>query len=118
MRVDVLTIFPGVFPGPLGIGVVGRALESGTLALQAHDLRDHTDDRHRQVDDIPFGGGPGMVLKPEPLGAVEDVEEYPAHEVLVVRDGDRVRRLPMVRAFVERVDLAAGVVVLRPWEEA
>lgn len=67
MRVDVLTIFPGVFPGPLGIGVVGRALETGTLSLQAHDLRDHTDDRHRQVDDIPFGGGPGMVLKPEPL---------------------------------------------------
>lgn len=67
MRVDVLTIFPGVFPGPLGVGVVGRALESGTLELCAHDLRDHTDDRHRQVDDIPFGGGPGMVLKPEPL---------------------------------------------------
>ena len=67
MRVDVLTIFPGVFPGPLGIGVVGRALESGTLSLEAHDLRDHTDDRHRQVDDIPFGGGAGMVLKPEPL---------------------------------------------------
>jgi tRNA (guanine37-N1)-methyltransferase len=67
MRVDVLTIFPGVFPGPLGIGVVGRALETGTLSLQAHDLRDHTDDRHRQVDDVPFGGGPGMVLKPEPL---------------------------------------------------
>jgi tRNA (guanine37-N1)-methyltransferase len=67
MRVDVLTIFPGVFPGPLGIGVVGRALESGTLELRAHDLRDHTDDRHRQVDDIQFGGGAGMVLKPEPL---------------------------------------------------
>jgi tRNA (guanine37-N1)-methyltransferase len=67
MRVDVLTIFPGVFPGPLGVGVVARALEAGTLTLQAHDLRDHTDDRHRQVDDIPFGGGPGMVLKPEPL---------------------------------------------------
>ncbi len=67
MRVDVLTIFPGVFPGPLGVGVVGRALEAGTLELHAHDLRDHTDDRHRQVDDIPFGGGPGMVLKPEPL---------------------------------------------------
>jgi tRNA (guanine37-N1)-methyltransferase len=67
VRVDVLTIFPGIFPGPLGVGVVGRALESGTLELRAHDLRDHTDDRHRQVDDIPFGGGPGMVLKPEPL---------------------------------------------------
>ena len=50
MRVDVLTIFPGVFPGPLGIGVVGRALECGSLELRAHDLRDHTDDRHRQVD--------------------------------------------------------------------
>jgi tRNA (guanine37-N1)-methyltransferase len=67
VRVDVLTIFPGVFPGPLGIGVVGRALECGSLELRAHDLRDHTEDRHRQVDDIPFGGGPGMVLKPEPL---------------------------------------------------
>ena len=67
MRVDVLTIFPTMFPGPLGAGVVGRALEAGVLQLQAHDLRDHTDDRHRQVDDVPFGGGPGMVLKPEPV---------------------------------------------------
>jgi tRNA (guanine37-N1)-methyltransferase len=67
VRVDVLTIFPSVFPGPLAVGVVGRAIESGALVLEAHDLRDHTDDRHRQVDDMPFGGGPGMVLKPEPL---------------------------------------------------
>jgi len=67
MRVDVLTIFPDTFPGPLATGVVGRALEQGVVSLQPHDLRDYTDDRHRQVDDIPFGGGPGMVLKPEPL---------------------------------------------------
>jgi tRNA (guanine37-N1)-methyltransferase len=67
MRIEVLTIFPAVFPGPLGIGVVGRAQQAGALALQAHDLRDHTEGRHRQVDDIPFGGGAGMVLKPEPL---------------------------------------------------
>ncbi len=67
MRVDVLTIFPDMFPGPLGGGVVGRALEQGLLTVVAHDLRDYTDDRHRQVDDIPFGGGPGMVFKPEPL---------------------------------------------------
>lgn len=53
----------------------------------------------------------------EPLGVVEDVEEYAAHEVLVVRDGGAVRRLPMVRAFVEAVDLAGGTVVVRPWEE-
>ena len=67
MRVDVLTLFPDVFPGPLGIGVVGRAIERGLLSVEAHDLRGYTHDRHRQVDDIPFGGGPGMVLKPEPL---------------------------------------------------
>lgn len=67
MRFDVLTIFPEVFPGPLGVGVVGRALERGALSLHAHDLRDYTEDRHRQVDDIAFGGGPGMVMKPEPL---------------------------------------------------
>jgi len=67
MRVDVLTLFPEAFPGPLGIGVVGRAIERGLLSVTAHDLRGYTHDRHRQVDDIPFGGGPGMVLKPEPL---------------------------------------------------
>jgi len=67
VRFHVLTIFPEVFPGPLGAGVVGRALESGALELAVHDLREHTDDRHRQVDDTPFGGGAGMVLKPEPL---------------------------------------------------
>jgi tRNA (guanine37-N1)-methyltransferase len=67
MRFHVLTIFPELFPGPLGAGVVGRALEAGDISLQVHDLRAHTDDRHRQVDDEAFGGGPGMVLKPEPL---------------------------------------------------
>jgi len=66
-RFDVLTIFPEIFPGPLGIGVVGRARERGDIELHVHDLRAHTDNRHRQVDDIAFGGGPGMVLKPEPI---------------------------------------------------
>jgi tRNA (guanine37-N1)-methyltransferase len=67
MHIDVLTIFPEVFPGPLGVGVVGRALQGGVLELRARDLRDHAPGRHRQVDDVPFGGGAGMVLKPEPL---------------------------------------------------
>jgi tRNA (guanine37-N1)-methyltransferase len=67
MRFDVLTIFPSVFPGPLGIGVVGRALDAGALELHVHDLRDHTTSPHRQVDDMQFGGVPGMVLKPEPI---------------------------------------------------
>ncbi len=67
IRFDVLTIFPAVLPGTLGVGVVGRALESGDVELHVHDLRDHTDDRHRQVDDMQFGGMGGMVLKPEPI---------------------------------------------------
>jgi tRNA (guanine37-N1)-methyltransferase len=67
IRFDVLTIFPAVFPGPLGVGVVGRAVESGSVQLNVHDLREHTTDRHRQVDDMQFGGLGGMVLKPEPL---------------------------------------------------
>jgi tRNA (guanine37-N1)-methyltransferase len=67
MRFDVLTIFPSVFPGPLGVGVVGRALDAGSIELHVHDLRDHTTNRHRQVDDMQFGGGAGMVLKPEPI---------------------------------------------------
>jgi len=64
---DVVTLFPGVFPGPLGAGVVGRAIERGLLQVDAHDLRESAGDKHRQVDDIPYGGGPGMVLKPEPI---------------------------------------------------
>ncbi len=67
MRFDVLTIFPQVFPGTLGVGVVARAIAAGSVEVQAHDLRDFTEDKHRQVDDIPFGGGAGMVLKAEPL---------------------------------------------------
>jgi len=67
IRFHVLTIFPEVFPGPLAVGVVGRALDEGAVELAVHDLRAHAEDRHRQVDDEPFGGGAGMVLKPEPL---------------------------------------------------
>jgi tRNA (guanine37-N1)-methyltransferase len=76
IRFHVITIFPEVFPGPLAIGVVGRALAASDVELQVHDLRAHTDGRHRQVDDEPFGGGAGMVLKPEPLiRAVRAVRE-------------------------------------------
>jgi tRNA (guanine37-N1)-methyltransferase len=74
LRFDVITLFPEIFPGPVGIGVVGRALQSGVLELRAHDLRDYAGNRHRQVDDMPYGGGPGMVLKPEPVfSAVRDI---------------------------------------------
>ena len=67
MKIDVLTIYPGMFPGPLDESIVKRAQESGKLQLRFIDLRDYTHDRHRTVDDRPFGGGPGMLMKPEPL---------------------------------------------------
>jgi tRNA (guanine37-N1)-methyltransferase len=67
VKFDIVTIFPGAVELALTMGVVGRAIERGTLTAAVHDLRDFTTDRHRVVDDVPYGGGPGMVLKPEPL---------------------------------------------------
>jgi tRNA (guanine37-N1)-methyltransferase len=67
VRFDVVTLFPDTFPGPLAAGVLGRAMASGLVSLEAHDLRAFAGDKHRQVDDVPYGGGPGMVLKPEPI---------------------------------------------------
>src|SRR6266705_2217660 len=67
MQADILTIFPGFFRGPLDHGITRRACEMGLVTITVHDLRQFTHDKHRTVDDRPFGGGEGMVLKPEPL---------------------------------------------------
>ncbi len=67
MRFDILTIFPNFFSGPLDYGILSRAIATGTVEVITHDLRDFTHDRHRTVDDRPFGGGEGMVLKPQPI---------------------------------------------------
>jgi len=67
MRVDVVTIFPGMLEGPLGDGIVKRARDAGLVDIRIHDLRAFSDDRHRTIDDSPFGGGPGMVMKAEPF---------------------------------------------------
>ncbi|MDK1020384.1 MAG: tRNA (guanosine(37)-N1)-methyltransferase TrmD [Candidatus Hydrogenedentes bacterium] len=76
MRIDILTIFPGVFQAPLGAGLLGKAIEAGSLEVVVSDIRDFADDPHRSVDDAPFGGGPGMVMKCGPLfAAVESLEE-------------------------------------------
>jgi tRNA (guanine37-N1)-methyltransferase len=74
LRIDVITIFPGLFEAFLGESLVGQAVRSGLIAVALHDLRGHTTDRHRNVDDAPYGGGPGMVMKAEPLvAAIEAV---------------------------------------------
>src|SRR5580704_3145134 len=67
MKADIVTIFPDFFRGPLDYGITRRVQELGLATIQVHDLREFTHDRHRTVDDRPFGGGEGMVLKPEPL---------------------------------------------------
>ncbi|HET7900395.1 MAG TPA: tRNA (guanosine(37)-N1)-methyltransferase TrmD [Candidatus Nanopelagicales bacterium] len=71
MRLDVVTIFPD-YLAPLRLSLVGKAVETGLVQLGVHDLREHTHDRHRTVDDTPYGGGPGMVMKPEPWGEALD----------------------------------------------
>jgi tRNA (guanine37-N1)-methyltransferase len=75
MRIDILTIFPGMFRGPFEESIVKRAMEKGLVQIFLHDIREYTSDKHRTVDDYPFGGGQGMLMKPEPLfAAVEDVQ--------------------------------------------
>ncbi|HEY2400018.1 MAG TPA: tRNA (guanosine(37)-N1)-methyltransferase TrmD, partial [Steroidobacteraceae bacterium] len=86
MRFDIITIFPEFFAGIFGYGVVKRALTNRLIQIETHDLRNFTHDRHRTVDDRPFGGGEGMVLKPEPL--VEAVESL---GVIPKADRDRAR---------------------------
>jgi len=75
MRIDILTIFPGMFRGPFEESIVKRAVEKGLVQIFLHDIRDYASDRHRTVDDYTFGGGQGMLMKPEPLfAAVGDVQ--------------------------------------------
>jgi tRNA (guanine37-N1)-methyltransferase len=91
MRIDVVTIFPELVAGPLGTSIVGRAAASGAVEYRVHDLREHGLGRHRSVDDYPYGGGAGMVMRPEPVfAAVEPLREAGAHVVLLDPAGERL----------------------------
>jgi len=91
MRIDIVTIFPEYFTGPLDAALLGKARAKGLLDIRVHDLRAHTSDRHRTVDDEPFGGGPGMVMKAQPwFDAVEAIEGFQgARRVLLTPAGKR-----------------------------
>ncbi|HEV8425936.1 MAG TPA: tRNA (guanosine(37)-N1)-methyltransferase TrmD [Actinomycetes bacterium] len=91
MLVDIVTIFPGFFASPLATGLLGRAGERGLVEVRLHDLRDWAADRHRSVDDAPFGGGAGMVMLPGPwFDALDTLEaEGPARVVLLAPDGQQ-----------------------------
>src|SRR5277367_5753575 len=77
-RTTVLTLFPEMFPGPLGVSLAGKALASGLWSLEARDIRDSATDRHRSVDDTPAGGGPGMVLRADVLADAIDAADRDA----------------------------------------
>src|SRR5437588_7172437 len=82
MKIAVLTLFPGMFAGPLDESIIRRARDAGLLQLELHQLRDYAHDRHKTVDDRPFGGGPGMLLKPEPI--FEAVEKLASESTRVI----------------------------------
>ena len=107
MRIDVLTIFPEMFPPVLGTSILSRAITKGVVEVQLHDLRDWSQDKHHKVDDRPYGGGPGMVMRPEPFFlAVDQLRSGQAaapHVVLLSPQGGRLSQS-------KASDLAA-----RPW---
>ena len=91
MRIEVVTIFPELIDGPLATSIIGRAAERGLVEFGVHDLRAHGLGRHRSVDDYPYGGGAGMVMRPEPLfAAVEPLRSAGAHVVLMDPAGERL----------------------------
>ena len=88
MKFDIITIFPELFKGVFNYGIVSQAKKRNLLEINIHDLRDFTHDKHKQVDDRPFGGGPGMILKPEPLfEAVESLRNDSSHVIFMTPQG-------------------------------
>src|SRR4051812_16985092 len=99
MKFHIITIFPEFFAGPFQYGVIGRAQLEGRLSIDIHDLRHWTSDRHRTVDDRPFGGGEGMLLKPQPLfEAVDDILPVRTSRQLVVLLSAQGRRFDQTMA--------------------
>jgi tRNA (guanine37-N1)-methyltransferase len=99
MTVDIVTIFPAMIEQPLAAGILGRAIERGTLDVKVRDLRDFTTDRHRVVDDVPYGGGPGMVLKPDPIfRALDAISAERGTPLTVIMTSPQGRRFTQAEA--------------------
>jgi tRNA (guanine37-N1)-methyltransferase len=107
-RATVMTIFPEMFPGPLGVSLAGKALAAGVWALEAHDIRQHATDRHHTVDDTPAGGGPGLVMKADVLARAIDATADDARPRLLMSP----RGVPLTQARVAALSQGEGVVVL------
>lgn len=105
MKIDVLTLFPAMFAGPLDESIIMRARKKGLLDLNIHDLRNWTHDRHRTVDDRPFGGGPGMLMKPEPLfEAIENLQREETRVILMSPSGRKFNQ-QIARELAAQKDL-------------
>src|SRR6266849_3314110 len=105
MKIDVVTLFPAMFVGPLDESIIKRARESGLLDLAIHNLRDYAHDRHKTVDDRPFGGGPGMLLKPEPIfEAVESLANENT-QIILLSPGGRTLNQAIVRELAQEREL-------------
>lgn len=113
MRVDVLTIFPDMFEDPMSTSMIGLARQKGALDLHVHDLRSWTHDRHRSTDDEPYGGGPGMVMKPEPIcEALDEIQLLDAQAAVTVflTPAGRPFSQPLAHEFAElpRIIMVCG----------
>ncbi len=113
MRIDILTLFPQMFSGPFGLSIIKRAVEQSLVTIRLHDLRDYTHDAHRTVDDAPYGGGAGMVLKPEPVfeavahikSEIEKEESPPDTTVVLLTPQGHLLRQELARELSQRPNL-------------
>jgi tRNA (guanine37-N1)-methyltransferase len=110
MRIDVVTGFPKLLESPLGESMLKRAQEKGLVSIVIHDLREYAIDRHRTIDDTPYGGGAGMVLKPEPVFAcIEKLKGERAYDAVIYMSADGV---PLHQQEANRLSLATNLIVL------
>ncbi len=105
MKIDVLTLFPAMFAGPLDESIIMRARKKGLLDLKIHQLRDWTHDRHKTVDDKPFGGGPGMLMKVEPLFEAVESLQRPETKVILLSPSGRKFSQQIARELSQEKDL-------------
>src|SRR5207249_6030727 len=114
MRIDIITLFPEICRAPLNESIMKRAQENGALELHIHNLRDWTSDKHHVVDDAPFGGGQGMVMKPEPIfAAVEDLKhrisntQHPTQKVILTSPAGR----RFIQEFAKQLSLESHLII-------
>ena len=110
MRIDILTLFPEIFPGPLGSSIIGRAVKNGIVEINAIDLRQYAHDRHASVDDKPYGGGPGMLMKPDVLfEALSDLKKDGTVVVLTSPRGEQFNQSAAVKmAAIDHLLILCG----------